>query len=135
MVSKTIAYKDFNGIDRTETFWFNLNETELTMMEASPDGGSLSAYLDALSKSPKPNEVMDIFIKIITAAYGVKSPDGRRFMKKVDGHNLYEEFIDTPAFNQMFMEFVREPEKMAAFINAVVDVKLDNATGPVMING
>lgn len=123
MVSKTIKYTDYNGMEREETYWFNLSESELTMMEASPDGGSLSSYLEALAKSPNPFEVMEIYKKIIKASYGVKSADGRRFMKKKDGKDLFEEFVDTPAFDKLFIDLLKEPDKMAEFINNIVAVK------------
>ena len=39
MLKKTITYKDYNGVERTEDFWFNLNETEITEMELGVHGG------------------------------------------------------------------------------------------------
>lgn len=42
MLKKTITYKDYNGVERTEDFWFNLNETEITEMELGVHGGLYS---------------------------------------------------------------------------------------------
>ena len=39
MLKKTITYTDFNGKQRTETFYFNLTKAEVAEMEATVDGG------------------------------------------------------------------------------------------------
>ena len=33
MIKKTITYTDYNGVSRTEDFWFNLTTAELMKME------------------------------------------------------------------------------------------------------
>ena len=35
MISKTVTYKDWNGMDRTETFYFHFSQAELMEMEIS----------------------------------------------------------------------------------------------------
>ena len=42
MLKKTIKYPDYNGKEREEDFYFNLNKAELTEMEFSQDGGLTS---------------------------------------------------------------------------------------------
>ena len=39
MYKKTITYTDYNGVERTEDFWFNLSKAELVEMEMSTAGG------------------------------------------------------------------------------------------------
>ena len=39
MISKTIKYVDYNGLEKEETFWFNMSRTDLMRMEASEEGG------------------------------------------------------------------------------------------------
>ena len=39
MIKKTITYTDYNGNQRTESFWFNLTKAEVTRMEMSVRGG------------------------------------------------------------------------------------------------
>lgn len=39
MYKKTITYTDYNGVERKEDFYFNLNRAELTKLELSKDGG------------------------------------------------------------------------------------------------
>ena len=49
MLKKTITYTDYNGVESTEDFYFNLNRAEITQMELSVDGG-YSALIDRLTK-------------------------------------------------------------------------------------
>ena len=39
MLKKTIQFQDFNGNSRTEDFYFNLTQAEVTELELSVDGG------------------------------------------------------------------------------------------------
>ena len=39
MVKKTITYKNYNGVEITEDFYFNLTEAEVMEMEMSTKGG------------------------------------------------------------------------------------------------
>ena len=39
MLKKTMTYEDYNGVPRTEDFYFNLTPAEVTEMELSVDGG------------------------------------------------------------------------------------------------
>lgn len=39
MLKKTITYTDYNGNERKEDFYFNLNKAEIMRMEMSTRGG------------------------------------------------------------------------------------------------
>ena len=39
MFKKTITYNDFNGVERTEDFYFHLTKAELIKLEFSESGG------------------------------------------------------------------------------------------------
>ena len=39
MFKKTVTYTDYNGVEKTEDFWFNLNKQELISIAAAPSGG------------------------------------------------------------------------------------------------
>ena len=39
MLKKTITYTDYNGVERTEDFYFNLTRAELMEMHLTTDGG------------------------------------------------------------------------------------------------
>ena len=80
MIVKTITYTDFNGNERTESFWFHLSRPELTEMLLGIDN-NIETYIKTIIKSENYYEIVKIFKKLILEAYGEKSEDGRRFMK------------------------------------------------------
>ena len=80
MLKKTVTYVDYNGVERTEDFYFNLSKAEITEMELSVEGG-LSKMLEDVVNSKDNKQILAVFKEIILKAYGEKSADGRRFMK------------------------------------------------------
>ena len=80
MLKKTINYTDYNGIERTEDFYFNLSKAELAEMELSVDGG-YAEMAQRIADTKNGPELVKLFKDLILKAYGEKSLDGRRFMK------------------------------------------------------
>lgn len=118
MIKETRTYTDYNGIERTEDFYFNLTKAELTELEASTPGG-FKNYLDSIVDSKSVPEIIATFKKIILMSYGVKSPDGKRFIKNQE---LTDEFTQTEAYSDLFMELATDADKAATFINGVLPV-------------
>lgn len=116
MLKKPITYTDFNGDTVTETFYFNLTQTEVLDMEWSIEGG-LSESFKKIVDSADQGALFKEFKKFILAAYGQKSDDGKRFVKNDDIRN---EFAQTAAFDTLIMEFVTNSDKAEEFISAVV---------------
>ena len=80
MLSKKIKYTDYNGVEREETFLFNLSKAELMEMELGTAGGLADMIKSIVAAQDTPS-IVKIFKKIILKAYGEKSPDGKRFLK------------------------------------------------------
>lgn len=116
MLKKTIPYTDYNGNDRTEDFYFNLSETEITEMELSIEGG-FTDYIQRIVKAKDAPSLIKNFKEIVLKAYGEKSQDGRRFVKSPE---LSEAFSQTEAFNKLFMELVMDDGAGADFINGII---------------
>lgn len=127
MLKKTINYTDYNGTERTEDFYFNLSEAEITEMELSTTGG-LAAMLENVVKAQDGPSIVKIFKEIVLKSYGEKSPDGKRFIKSKE---LSEAFSQTEAYTKLFMELATDADAAAAFINAVVPSTVAGATLPV----
>ena len=122
MLKKTISFIDYDGNERTEDHYFNLKKSELMELQMGIPGG-LTQYIQKLvSEQDMPN-LMILFKKIIKAAYGVKSPDGRRFIKSEE---IYKEFEETEAYSELFMEISQDDKKAAAFFNAILPPELRN---------
>ena len=116
MLKKTITYTDYNGVSRTEDFYFNLTKAELITMEATTEGG-LQARLGKIIAANDNVAVMNEFIKLIKMSYGVKSEDGRRFIKSEE---ISKEFMETEAYSEFLMELCTDDQAAANFVNAVV---------------
>lgn len=120
MISKTITYTDYNGSERTETFWFNLSRVELLEMEMKASGG-LSDKIREVSLTHDVSKIIPIFKDLILSSYGEKSPDGKRFMKKdANGNPLSLAFSETEAFDILYMEFVSDAEKASEFVKGIL---------------
>ena len=121
MLPKTITYTDYNGVERTETFYFNLSKSELTRWSMSVEGG-LHERLQRIIDAKDNVAVMKEFDNIIAKSYGVESDDGRRFEKS---KQITEEFMQTPAYDQLYMELITGgTDVMSAFINGIVPMDL-----------
>lgn len=116
MLKKTVTYVDYNGVERTEDFYFNLSKAEVTEMELSVRGG-LSAMLDELVKSGDNARIVEIFKDLVLRSYGEKSADGKRFVKSKE---LSEAFSQTEAYSEIFMELALDEKAAAAFVNGIL---------------
>lgn len=112
MYVKPITYTDYDGVQHTDKFYFNISKAELIEMDASETGGltkRLQEIVDA-------NETADIFKRvksIILKAYGRKSPDGKRFIKSLE---MSQEFEQTEAYSELIMEFMQNPKSFEEFM-------------------
>ena len=109
MLTKTITYKDYDGTERTETFYFNLNEAEIARMHLTSDGG-MKAYINKIVNAKSNIEIIKFFDKILEASYGVKSDDGKRLIKSPE---LFKAFTETEAYNILYIELLGNQGKNA----------------------
>lgn len=118
MLKKLITYKDFNGVERTEPFYFNLTEAEIAEMGVGlVGGGSLEDYIERLSAERDPRKIVQMFKELICRAYGKKSDDGRRFMKSEE---ILKEFTETPAYSALFMELANDSQAASDFFDGII---------------
>lgn len=130
MIKKTIKYPDYNGKEREEDFYFNLNKAELTEMEFSQDGG-LTGLIERVVKEQDNKEIIKIFKELVLKAYGVKSDDGRRFIKNDE---VRDSFAQTEAYSELFMELATDADAAAAFINGITPATSKQATPQHPVN-
>lgn len=128
MLKKTVTYIDYNGNQRTEDFYFNLTRAEVTKMELEREGGLAERLTRIINASDGP-EIMRQFNQILMTAYGIKSDDGRRFEKSAA---ISEEFAQTEAYSQIFMELATDAQAASEFINAIMPK--DDAPAPTKTN-
>ena len=92
-------------------------------MELSTEGG-LGNFINKAVAAKSQVELIELFKKLILAAYGVKSADGRRFVKN---DAVREDFMSTQAFSDIYMELVQDADKASAFFNGIVPKEKNKA--------
>lgn len=130
MLKKTVTYEDFDGNTRTEDLYFNLTQTEATefalelpdrvtssITENDTDEQIATKFVEQIGGKG----VFEFIKKLVLKSYGVKSLDGRRFIKKPE---LAEEFSQTLAYDQFIMDLMQNEEAAAEFVNAVIPASL-----------
>lgn len=120
MLKKTMTYVDYDDVERTETFYFNLTQAEILEMEYGIEGG-MEKMLNRVTEKLDGKRIMSFVKEIILKSYGEKSPDGKRFMKVNDaGVPLHVAFEQTEAYSNLYVELVTDAKKCAEFVNAVI---------------
>ena len=123
MLKKTITYTDYNGVERTEDFYFNFNESEILEMELGTTGG-LAEMINKIVAAQDAPAIIKVFKDLVLKAYGEKSADGKHFIKS---EKLSTEFSQTEAYSKLFMELATDADAGAAFVNGIVPPNLSKA--------
>jgi hypothetical protein len=133
MLKKTITFKDLDGEEVTDDFYFHMSEAEITQLELSESNG-FSEHLKKLIGSRDGKQIIEHFTAIILAAYGERSLDNRRFVKSKE---ISEAFQQTDAFSVLFMEMIGDSDASTAFIKgmlpASVAAKLDASPEAIQV--
>lgn len=116
MLKKTITYTDFNGMERSEDFYFNLTQAEVMEMEMSTVGG-LSEMIQRIIAAQDTPSIIKVFKDLVLKSYGEKSADGKRFIKTPE---ITEAFSQTEAYSVLFMELATNADSAAAFVNGII---------------
>lgn len=120
MLKKTIKYTDYNGVERSEDFYFNLSKAELAEMELSVDGG-FAEYAKRIADAKDTPTLVKLFKELILKAYGEKSGDGRRFLKVDEkGVPLSIGFSQTEAYSILFMELASDADAASKFFTGII---------------
>ena len=121
MLKKTITYTDYDGLERTEEFRFNLTKAELMDMELTTVG-TFSKLMQKIIDEKDMVRLAKYFKELILKSYGVKSDDGKRFIKSPE---LSEAFSQTEAYSELYMELLGNSEYAVKFIQQVMPKDLD----------
>ena len=121
MIKKTVTYVDYNGMERTEDFYFNLSKAEVAEMELSVEGG-FSKMLEEIVASKDNVRIVNLFKQMVLKAYGEKSADGRRFVKSEE---ISKAFSETEAYSEIFMSLALNESEAAAFVNGIMPANIN----------
>lgn len=122
MLNKTITYTDYNGVERTETYHFNLSKAELTEMELTTAGGFMNMINGIINAKDTP-ALFKVFKDVVLKSYGVKSVDGKRFEKS---EQLSKEFSETEAYSVLIVELATDDVAAVNFVNGILPADMKN---------
>lgn len=120
MLKKTITFKDLDGNDVTEDFYFNLSLVELAEMEITREG--ISDKLLKIVASNNTAQIFNEFKNILHQAVGRRSEDNKRFIKDDEARSA---FFESNAYEELFMEWIADGNAAAEFIAAVMPSDLE----------
>lgn len=123
MLKKTIQYQDLDGNTIVDDFYFSLSKAEMAELELSHKNG-LSDYLQKIIKEEDGAKIITAFKDILRLAYGIRSDDGKRFIKSPE---LWEAFLQTDAYSELFMLLVTDAEHGAEFVRGIVPASMQDA--------
>lgn len=117
MFKYEIPYTDYNGVERKETCYFNLSKAELMEMELSTQAG-VEEMIRVMIATNDNAKIVQVFKDLILKSYGIKSEDGRRFIKSQE---LRDQFEQSEAYSEFFMRMVSNEDNLQTkFINGVI---------------
>lgn len=113
MIAKKVTYKGFDGRDVEEVVRLNLTKAEILNLNLKySDYGGLEGYYRMLITNVKEGDpswkpLVSFLQEVILSAYGKKTEDGR-FVKKINGVALAEEFETSEAYAALLMPLLTE---------------------------
>ena len=117
------TYVDFNGVERTEDFYFNLSKAEIADMELSTTGG-IKDMVNKILEAKDQAKLVSLFKDLIRMAYGVKSEDGRNFIKN---DKVREDYFSTNAYSDLYMELATNDQFASQFFEAILPVTAEDS--------
>lgn len=124
MLVKPITYTDYNGVERTETFYFNLSQAELIDMQLGGKDGLYSNKLQKMIDNHDAAAIVATIKEFVLKSYGEKTDDGKRFIKSPE---ISEAFMQTEAYSQLITELLSDDAKSSEFILGIMPQALREA--------
>lgn len=143
MYKKTISYTNYSNEKVTKEFHFNLTRPELVEMKRSPLY-EMQAIIERVKKMDDPDKELsysekddiqermgDILRNLVIQSFGYVSDDGERFVKRIGDRKFGagEEFVETMAYDALYMEMISDVSNMVNFVRAIVppeaQIKID----------
>ncbi|QAU06285.1 hypothetical protein SEA_RICKMORE_51 [Gordonia phage Rickmore] len=122
MLKQTVTYEDFDENKVTETLYFNLTKTELAdnldledeLKQIQQDFTNVG---DRTLEKHEIRRVLELVKTFMRLSYGVRSDDGKRFMKSPE---RWQEFTETGAYDAFLFSLFQDPEKAFAFLIGIL---------------
>lgn len=117
MYCKKITYVDYNDVTHTEDFYFNLNRAEILNMLMTDSDATLDQVFDYFRQTRNGKALLKMVEDLVKSSYGVKSPDGKQFVKKPE---FTEAFVQSEAYSELLFELLNDADATAKFFIGIV---------------
>lgn len=136
MIKQMVQWEGFDGKQTTRTVYFNLTRFEIAHdMELEVLEQRFKAFQEDVigdekrdMTPPEIREMLDIFKVLIKHAYGVRSQDGKRFVKNEE---IWNEFVETGAFDAFVWYMFEDPNRADAFMKGIWPKEIQEAAAKV----
>lgn len=122
MLKQSVSYVDFDDNECVETLYFNLTKTELTDNLDMKD--ELEKIQQDFTGEPKRNledheirRILDLVKTFMRLSYGIRSEDGKRFIKTPE---IWTEFTQTAAYDAFLFSLFENPANALAFMTGIL---------------
>lgn len=109
MLKQKVKYEDFDGNIQDETLYFNLSRMELVALQGRYGKEDMAKYIEKLIEDKNLEKMYELLNNIVLTAYGVRSEDGKRFIKN---EQIREEFVQSLAYEALIEDFHDETRKV-----------------------
>ena len=109
MLKQLVKYEDFDGNIQTEELYFNLNRMELIGFQQRYGSDNMEAYINKLIEEKQLQPMYDLLNDFVLTAYGIKSEDGKRFIKN---DQIREDFQQSLAYEALIEDFHDDSRKV-----------------------
>lgn len=121
MYAKVIKYTDYNDVEHEETFYFNLNRAEVLKMLVTDSDATLDQVFEYFQQTRNGAKLLKMIEDLIKASFGVKSPDGKSFIKKPEH---LECFVQSEAYSELLTELLNDADKAGEFFVKILPKNL-----------
>lgn len=109
MLKQKVKYEDFDGNIQDETLYFNLSRMELVALQGRYGKEDMAKYIEKLIEDKNLEKMYELLNDIVLTAYGVRSEDGKRFIKN---EQIRGEFVQSLAYEALIEDFHDETRKV-----------------------
>jgi hypothetical protein len=118
MFSEVITYKDIDGNEAQEEYWFSLDESEIAQLKVTHKR-DIGQYFRRIINADSTEQLILFYRELLEL--GVCMRVGQRLDKSQEVRDM---FVGTGAYNALFLKLIQSPDQGASWINKMFPQEL-----------